>query len=232
MKKLFLILFLLSSYNYSAGENACGSLEECDDFSSDVHDLYSLQRGLGLYMNYCSSCHSLKLLRWNRLQKDLVIPENIITEDLIRTADTKIADHMTFGIPEKSPIGAPDLTLRTRVRGDDWIYTYLRTFYEDSSQTSGSNNLVYVGTSMPNVLAGLQGNQALDIDGIIVKVAEGSMTREEFDDSMRDLVNFLAYASEPARITREKNGIFVILFFIVFTAVMNLLYREYAKELK
>ena len=232
MKKLFLILFLLSSYNYSAGENACGSLEECDDFSSDVHDLYSLQRGLGLYMNYCSSCHSLKLLRWNRLQKDLVIPENIITEDLIRTPDTKIADHMTFGIPEKSPIGAPDLTLRTRVRGDDWIYTYLRTFYEDSSQTSGSNNLVYVGTSMPNVLAGLQGNQALDIDGNIVKVSEGSMTREEFDDSMRDLVNFLAYASEPARITREKNGIFVILFFIVFTAVMNLLYREYAKELK
>ena len=232
MKKLILIIFLLCSHSYSAGENACGSLEECDDFSTDVHDLYSLQRGLGLYMNYCSSCHSLKLLRWNRMQKDLVIPENIITEDLIRTADTKIADHMTFGIPDKSPIGAPDLTLRTRVRGDDWIYTYLRTFYEDPSQTSGSNNLVYVGTAMPNVLAGLQGNQALDMDGNIVKVSEGSMTKEEFDSSMRDLVNFLAYASEPARITREKNGIFVILFFIVFTAVMNLLYREYAKELK
>ena len=59
-----------------------------------------------------------------------------------------------------------------------------------------------------------------------------SMTAEEFDDSMKDLVNFLAYAAEPARITREKNGVFVILFFIVFTAVMNLLYREYAKELK
>ena len=232
MKKLILIIFLLSSYSYSAGENACGRLEECDDFSTDVHDLYSLQRGLGLYMNYCSACHSLKLLRWNRMQRDLVIPENIITEDLIRTADTKIADHMTFGIPDKSPIGAPDLTLRTRVRGDDWIYTYLRTFYEDPSQTSGSNNLVYVGTAMPNVLAGLQGNQALDMDGNIIKVSEGSMTKEEFDSSMRDLVNFLAYASEPARITREKNGIFVILFFIVFTAVMNLLYREYAKELK
>ena len=49
---------------------------------------------------------------------------------------------------------------------------------------------------------------------------------------MKDLVNYLAYAAEPARITREKNGVFVILFFIVFTAVMNLLYREYAKELK
>ena len=85
---------------------------------------------------------------------------------------------------------------------------------------------------MPNVLAGLQGNQALDKDGKLIQVSEGSMSKEEFDSSMKDLVNFLAYAAEPARIAREKNGIFVILFFIVFTAVMNLLYREYAKELK
>ena len=232
MKRLLLTLFILSLNGYSAGENDCGSLEKCDAFTSDVHDLYSLQRGLGIYMNYCASCHSLKLLRWNRLQKDLVIPENIVTEELIRTPDTKIADHMTFGMPEVSPIGAPDLTLRTRVRGDEWIYTYLRTFYEDPGQTSGSNNLVYVGTAMPNVLSGLQGNQALDRDGRLMKVSEGAMTEEEFDNSMKDLVNFLAYADEPARITREKNGVFVILFFIVFTAVMNLLYREYAKELK
>ena len=232
MKKLLAILLFLSTFLFSAGENDCGTLEKCDDFSSDVHDLHSLQRGLGIYMNYCSSCHSLKLLRWNRLQKDLVIPENIVTEELIRTPDTKIADYMTFGMPDVSPIGAPDLTLRTRVRGDEWIYTYLRTFYEDSAQTSGSNNLVYVGTAMPNVLSGLQGNLALDKDGKLIKVSEGSMTEEEFDNSMRDLVNFLAYAAEPARITREKNGVFVILFFIVFTAVMNLLYREYAKELK
>ena len=128
MKKLLITLLIFSAYSYSAGENDCGSLEKCDAFSSDVHDLYSLQRGLGIYMNYCASCHSLKLLRWNRLQKDLVIPENIVTEELIRTPDTKIADHMTFGMPEISPIGAPDLTLRTRVRGDEWIYTYLRTF--------------------------------------------------------------------------------------------------------
>jgi cytochrome c1 len=232
MKKLLAILLFSSAFLYSAGENDCGTLEKCDDFSSDVHDLYSLQRGLGIYMNYCASCHSLKLLRWNRLQKDLVIPENIVTEELIRTPDTKIADYMTFGIPEVSPIGAPDLTLRTRVRGDEWIYTYLRTFYEDPAQTSGSNNLVYVGTAMPNVLSGLQGNLALDKDGKLIKVSEGSLTEEEFNNSMRDLVNFLAYAAEPARITREKNGVFVILFFIVFTAVMNLLYREYAKELK
>jgi cytochrome c1 len=58
------------------------------------------------------------------------------------------------------------------------------------------------------------------------------MTKEEFDLAIGDLVTFLAYASEPARITRERNGIFVILFFIVFTAVMWLLNREYTKDIK
>ena len=100
MKRLLFIIFILSLNSYSAGENDCGSLEKCDAFSSDVHDLYSLQRGRGIYMHDCASCHSLKLLRWNRLQKDLVIPENIVTEELIRTPDTKIADYMTFGMPD------------------------------------------------------------------------------------------------------------------------------------
>jgi len=217
---------------FSAGENKCGSLEKCDYYSADVHDTFSLQRGLGIYMNYCSTCHTLELLRWNRLQRDLDIPETILIDDLIANPDTKVADYMTFGLPEFSAIGAPDLTLRTRVRGEDWIYTYLRTFYEDSEQLTGTNNLVYPGTSMPNVLVGLQGSQVLDSDGTIKINSEGSLSKAEFDDSMKDLVNFLAYASEPARITREKNGIFVILFFIIFTAVMWLLYREYAKEIK
>ena len=232
MKK-FLILFLfLPLFMFSAGENKCGSLEKCDYYSADVHDIYSLQRGLGIYMNYCSTCHTLELLRWNRLQRDLDIPETILIDDLIANPDTKIADYMTFGLPEVSAIGAPDLTLRTRVRGEDWIYTYLRTFYEDPEQLTGTNNLVYPGTSMPNILVGLQGSQVLDSDGTIKANSDGSLSKVEFDDSMKDLVNFLAYASEPARITREKNGIFVILFFIIFTAVMWLLYREYAKEMK
>ncbi len=232
MKRFLILLFSLCLYMFSAGENKCGSLEKCDYYAADVHNTNSLQRGLGIYMNYCSTCHTLELLRWNRLQRDLDIPETILLEDLIANPDVKTADYMTFGLPEVSAIGAPDLTLRTRVRGEDWIYTYLRTFYEDSEQLLGSNNLVYPGTSMPNVLIGLQGSQTLDKDGKIKAKSEGSLSKEEFDDSMKDLVNFLAYASEPARITREKNGIFVILFFIIFTAVMWLLYREYAKEMK
>ena len=232
MRYFLILLFSLGLHAFSAGENKCGSLEKCDPYKANVHDINSLQRGLGTYMNYCSTCHTLELLRWNRLQRDLDIPETILLEDLIADPDIKPADYMTFGLPEVSAIGAPDLTLRTRVRGEDWIYTYLRTFYDNPNQLTNSNNLVYPGTSMPNVLVGLQGAQELDKDGKIISKSKGSLTKEEFDNSIKDLVNFLAYASEPARITREKNGIFVILFFIVFTAVMWLLYREYAKEIK
>ena len=69
-------------------------------------------------------------------------------------------------------------------------------------------------------------------EGSLVKVSEGILTDEQFDNSMKDLVNFLAYAAEPIRSDREKNGIFVILFFIIFTAVMWLLNREYSKDIK
>ena len=231
--KLFiLILATLVMPIYAAGENECGKLEECDSFNSNVHDRNSLQRGLGLYKNYCSSCHTLRYLRWNRLQRDLDIPENILIEDLISNPDVKTSDFITFGLPEKSAIGAPDLTLRTRVRGEEWIYTYLRTFYEDSEQITGANNLVYPGTAMLHVLSGLQGRQIKNKDGSLEKVSDGSMSTQEYDAAIGDLVTFLAYASEPARIAREKNGIFVILFFIAFTAVMWLLNREYTKDIK
>ena len=144
------------------------------------------------------SCHTLRYLRWNRLQRDLDIPETVLIDDLISNENIKTSDFVTFGLPEISPIGAPDLTLRTRVRGDDWIYTYLQTFYQDAFQATGSNNLVYPGTAMAHVLVGLQGTQELDSNGKLIRLSKGALEPEEFDSAMKDLVNFLAYASEPA----------------------------------
>ena len=119
MKKLIFLAFFISLFSYSAGENKCGELEKCFSFNSSVHDRDSLQRGLGIYKNYCSSCHTLRYLRWNRLQRDLDIPETVLIDDLISNENVKTSDFVTFGLPEISPIGAPDLTLRTRVRGDE-----------------------------------------------------------------------------------------------------------------
>lgn len=52
---------------------------------------------------------------------------------------------------------APDLTLVARVRGADWIYTYLRSFYVDETRPFGVNNAVFPSVGMPHVLEPLQG---------------------------------------------------------------------------
>jgi cytochrome c1 len=153
-------------------------------------------------------------------------------------------------------VAPPDLTLVSRVRGDDWIYSYLRAYYEDSSKQYGVNNLVYPGTAMPNVLIALQGNQKLACKNVPViaknggekrddfgntitkekcgylKVDEGSgeLNKEEFDSLIYDITNFLVYVGEPAKAERERMGWYVIFYFLIFTALSALLYREYHKD--
>ena len=137
MKLLFLVLFF-SSLSFSAeGDFNCGTIE-CDSFSADTTDLASLQSGLTTYMNNCYGCHSLKYSRYNRVAKDLKIPLEIYQENLIFDG-SKPGELMNISLNEKDAIewiGAkpPDLTLEARIRKPEWIYTYLRTYYPDSSR--------------------------------------------------------------------------------------------------
>lgn len=133
----------------------------------DVHDKASLQRGARTYMNYCLGCHSLKYQRYVRTAADIAIPESLMLEHLVFDPDTKIGDLIENAMSDDNSkywFGAapPDLTLNSNLRGGpDWIYTYLRTFYEDESRPFGVNNLVFENVGMPHVLAGLQGRQIL-----------------------------------------------------------------------
>jgi ubiquinol-cytochrome c reductase cytochrome b subunit len=148
----------------------------------------------------------------------------------------------------------PDLTLVSRARQPEWLYTYLRTFYKDDSRPYGVNNKVFKDVGMPHVLLELQGMQEcamgpvkaanggvkrdpLTGEDILeepcgrLKVAEpGSMTTEEFDTAMYDLVNFLAYTAEPMAKDRERIGLYTLLFIALFTVFAALLNREYWKD--
>jgi ubiquinol-cytochrome c reductase cytochrome c1 subunit len=105
----------------------------------------------------------------------------------------------------------------------------LHGFYVDKTRPWGVNNLYLSGTAMPPVLSGLQGLQKpvykneKDPHGsakMVLTDAEamtpGSMKPEEYDQFVRDIVNFLDYAAEPIKSTRESMGIFVMLFLLVF----------------
>jgi ubiquinol-cytochrome c reductase cytochrome c1 subunit len=53
------------------------------------------------------------------------------------------------------------------------------------------------------------------------------MTAEQFDGFVRDTVNVLDYAGEPAQLQRRNMGLWVVLFLLAFTAVAWLLKKEY-----
>jgi len=140
-------------------------------FKPSTGNLSTLQRGARDFMSYCSGCHSLKFLRYNRLGKDLGIPEDMLKANLMFTSD-KAGDHILSSMPKASgdPTAPsqsevwfgrapPDLSLTARERGPDWVYSYLMTFYLDPSRPAGVNNLVLPGASMPHVLGDLQGWQ-------------------------------------------------------------------------
>ena len=71
----------------------CGSIP-CDDFSADPTDKPSLQRGVALYANYCMGCHSLQYSRYNRVARDLGVPEDLYKANLLFDPEIKIGSLM------------------------------------------------------------------------------------------------------------------------------------------
>jgi ubiquinol-cytochrome c reductase cytochrome c1 subunit len=239
---VLIIVGLLGAGTALAEEGEIRLLES----GTDIKSTESLQRGARNFMSYCSGCHSLKYLRYNRLGADLKIPDAEVVKNLIFTG-AKPFDEISTAMPAdatdwfgKLP---PDLTLMASERGTDYIYSYLHGFYQDPKRPWGVNNLYLAGTAMPHVLASLQGLQKPvyktekdphGSDNLVLVGVEamtpGAMKPEEYDQFVRDIANFLDYAAEPIKATRETMGIFVMLFLLVFFAFAYLLKKEYWKD--
>jgi ubiquinol-cytochrome c reductase cytochrome c1 subunit len=58
----------------------------------------------------------------------------------------------------------------------------------------------------------------------------GSMQPGEFRKSVRDLVNFLDYAGEPAKLVRFEMGYWAIIFLAVFALLARALYKDYWRD--
>lgn len=206
----------------------------------DITDYASLQRGARLFMNECSGCHSLKYTRYDSLAKGIQI-----TDESGKVLDQIVKDNLMFvGDSLTSPIetamrskdaanwfgmAPPDLTLEARYRGPDWIYNYLLSFYVDPSRPWGVNNLVFPEVAMPHVLLELQGEQVKTKDGLKL-VTQGSMTPEQYQAAVADLVNFLYFVSEPNQSERHRIGGWVLVFLGIFVVFSYLLKREYWKD--
>jgi len=212
--KLILALTLLSLNVFAAGNL------HLDHANTDISDTASLQNGAKLFMNYCSGCHAISFMRYNRIAQDLGLSNSLVAEHLM-FAGEKPGDTITTAMPKEAATKwfggpPPDLSLVARSKGTDWIYTYLRGFYEDESKIFGVNNKVLENASMPDALWSLK---------------EGK-SEAEFDQDVRDITNFLDYVGEPAKLIRTSLGIWVLLFLGVLFALTWLLKKEYWKDVK
>ncbi|MGL4447492.1 MAG: cytochrome c1, partial [Shewanella sp.] len=169
MKKLWIALVTLLPTLAMA---ASGHKVHLEDANIDLHDKASLVRGVDLFQHYCSGCHSTQYQRYERVAADLGISADEMRSKYMFT-DAKIGELMQNAIPAKDAakwFGAtpPDLTLVARVRGEDWVYSYLKGFYKDPSRPFGVNNSVFPSVGMPHVLEQLQGMPVKQEDGSIV----------------------------------------------------------------
>ncbi len=246
MRRLIFILVLIAP----AAVLASGGESVPFHYTPDLGNEASLQRGAKLFMNYCSGCHTLQYMRYQRISEDLNIPEEMMTKHLVLSRD-KIHDQLTGTMPEKSAdwfgTAPPDLTLvaRWHPNGADWLYSFLLSFYLDDKTSTGVNNLVMENTAMPHVLWPLQGYQkhmqpeeghgeesgghgAAEPEFEIVQA--GSMNEEEYRRAVGDIVNFLVYVGEPAKMVRYDLGKKVIAFLLLFAVLAWLLKREYWRD--
>ena len=249
MKKL--ILTVLLALGGLTGALAAEAEVHWDKAPSRTNDLPALQTGAKLFVNYCLNCHSAAFMRFNRL-KDIGISEQQIKDNLLFVTD-KVGDTMKSPLDPKDAkewFGAvpPDLTLVARSRaghggsGADYLYTYLRSFYRDPSRPTGWNNLVFPNVGMPNVLWQLQG----DREPVFAKIEEhgqeveafkgwtqvkpGTMTEQQFDEAVGDLVGYLQWMAEPAQNERVRIGTWVLLYLAVFTVIVWRLNAAFWKD--
>lgn len=184
----------------------------------NLNDKVSQQKGAQIFVNNCLGCHSAKYMRYSRVAEDLGIPEDIMLENLAFTTD-KIGETMVSSIPAdlgKKWFGTvpPDLTLEARLRGADWLYSYLTNFYADESRPFGVNNHVFKDVGMPHVLENM----------------EAELGEDEFKERMADLTNFMVYMAEPIRAEREYLGKIVIGFLFILLIPVYFMNREYWKD--
>jgi ubiquinol-cytochrome c reductase cytochrome c1 subunit len=225
---------------------AFGSDWESWRSGNSVSDRASLQRGARNFLNYCNGCHSLKYMRYSRIGTDLEIAPDLLQKYLVPTT-RKPTDYIETPMPAEAATTwfgkpPPDLSLMARERGTDYIYRFLTTFYVDPSRPTGANNLQLPTTAMPDILSELEGLKRAafkteTVNGTQTQVfdhfemvASGSLTREQYDGFVRDIVNFLDYVGEPAQAHRRALGVWVVLFLLVFTWLVYLLKKEYWKD--
>lgn len=240
-----LLLLVLSILAMSAAWSASEHAYEKNQFGKvniELNNKASLQRGAKYFVNYCLSCHPAQHSRYKRVADDLGIREDLMVDNMIFTGQ-KFGELMTVAMKREDAqkwflgVDPPDLSTHVRAIGPQAVYEFLKTFYVDDHRPFGVNNLYLPNTAMPHVLAGLQGVQRADFhdeDGHksvkFEMIQPGALSEQEYEQVVTDIVNFLAYLSEPAQLIRKNVGVGVLFFLSILGILAYFLKRNYWQD--
>jgi ubiquinol-cytochrome c reductase cytochrome c1 subunit len=205
--------------------------------ANKMTDVASLQNGARIFTNYCLGCHSASYMRFNRLH-DIDLTDDQIKKNLLFATD-KVGETMRSTIDPRQAkdwFGAapPDLSVIARSRaevgkgsGADYLYTLWRTFYRDDARPTGWNNLAFPDIAMPHALWQLQGERRAKFVDVknpheegrtehrfagFEQITRGTLTDQQYDEAVGDLVAYLQWMGEPAQGTRVRVGVGVLIF--------------------
>jgi ubiquinol-cytochrome c reductase cytochrome c1 subunit len=222
-QKMVLAVMLALGMTAAVQANVAGPA--WDKAPNKINDNAALQNGAKIFVNYCLNCHSAAFMRFNRLQ-DIGLTAEQIKDNLLVT-NSKIGETMKAAIdPQQAKawfgVNPPDLTVISRSRagaggtGADYLYSYMRGFYRDETKPTGWNNHIFPNVAMPHALWELQAN----------------MSPAKYDETVADLVNYLQWMAEPAQTSRERIGLWVLLFLAGLTFLTWRLNGAYWKDIK
>ena len=212
-----------------------------------TYDRAAAQRGFQVYKDVCAACHSLNLVAYRNLTElgltegqvkaiaaEFQVPD-IGDDGSAIERPARPSDRFKRPFPNEAAAAAanggkapPDLSLMVKARegGPDYVYSLLTSYVpydkltpqqikEFNVSKDDNFNLIYPGHRIAKPPP-----QADD------KVQYADGTKATLDQMTRDVVEFLAWASEPHLEARNRTGIRVILFMLALAGLMYAVKRQ------
>lgn len=220
-------------------------LEWSFDGPFGTYDRRALQRGLQVYREVCSVCHSLKYVAFRNLadlgytedEIKAIAAEYIVTDgpnddgDMFERPGAP-SDYFPSPFPNDKAAAAanggaapPDLSLMAKARADGPNYVHaLLTGYEEPPAEFD----LAEGTNYNAYFSGHQIAMAQPLYEDSVAYADG--TPASIDQMAADVSHFLMWAAEPKLEDRKGTGIKVLIFLVVFTGVLYAVKRKVWKD--
>lgn len=207
-KQLILSLFLLTCFfatNVSAATNAVEL-----DWEEIPSDRASVLRGAEHVINGCVSCHAMKYIRFNELVELGVAQDTVDTWRASNPISARIVAQMPAEVAAAAFGGLvpPDLSLMTiaRAGGVHYMYSYLMGYHVNDKGVT--DNRIYQGTRMPDVLG--------------VSTASDVKQRAEISTKAKEMTAFLNWAADPNAEERKRLGIYVIAYLFILSVLLYL----------